>query len=228
MKLKSKIFIFIVIISNFTFAQEINNEFKSIITFSTVSPLMSYAPRWNFGYIRKIDERYWLGVELGYGNKKFSVNFAEEGGWITDDYNSFEIKPELYYNLRPNSKLKHLLSLEFQYVNHTDEFNNTWYFELNDNNYYNYDFADYKRIKYGINVNYNLIFNITNNLALMQKVGLGYRNRDVRYSNIVNRVENAFFEEEGFILPDFNGFLRDNGNIGGFNFNLDLKLIYKL
>ncbi|MEM0543992.1 hypothetical protein WFZ85_15410 [Flavobacterium sp. j3] len=225
-------FLFIVLLILFgshSFAQEkIEREFNSIITFSSFSPIVYYAPRWNIGYIRKIDKKYWLGLELGYGSKDISVNFAADGGWIKNDYKIFEIKPELYFDLRPNSKQKHLLSVEFQYVNHTDKFNNSWYFDLNDKTYYNYDFADYKRIKYGINLNYNLIFNITTNLALMPKIGIGYRKRVVQYSNIVNRIEDEFFEEEGFVLPDFNGFLRDNGDIGGFNFNLDLRIIYKL
>ena len=227
MKLNLKLVIIALFITNLNFSQEKTKDFKSIATFSIFSPTLSYAPRWSIGYIRKIEKRYWLGVEIGYGNQNLSVNFAEEGGWIKNDYKIFEIKPEFYYDLRPNSKLKHLLSLEFQYVNHTDKFNNSWYFDLNDNTYYNYDFADYRRNKYGINVNYNLIYNITKKFALMQKVGIGYRKRVVQYSNIVNRIENLFFEEEGFILPDFNGFLRDNGNTGGFNFNLDFKIIYK-
>ena len=231
MKLYYKNIIYtIVLITNLTLAQEKSNEeFKSILTFSTFSPILSYAPRWNLGYIRKIEKRYWVGIEFGYGNKDISINSAEEGDWIKNEYKIFEIKPEIYYDLRPKSKLKHLLSLELQYLNHSDKFKNSWYYDLNDNNYYKYDFADYRRIKYGINVNYNLIYNITKNLALMQKVGIGYRKRDVQYSNIVNRIEDDFFEEpDSFVIPVGNGFLRDNGNIGGFNFNLDLKIIYKL
>jgi hypothetical protein len=227
MKSNFLLIVLLILFGSHSFAQEkIEREFNSIITFSSFSPIVNYAPRWNLGYIRKIDKRYWLGLELGYGSKDISVNFAEDGGWIKNDYKIYEIKPELYFDLRPNSKLKHLLSVEFQYVNHTDKFNNSWYFDLNDKTYYNYDFADYKRIKYGINVNYNLILNITKNLALMPKIGIGYRKRDVQYSNIVNRIEDEFFEEEGFV--DVNGFLRDNGDIGGFNFNLDLRIIYKL
>jgi hypothetical protein len=229
MKSNFLLIVLLILFGSHSFAQEkIEREFNSIITFSSFSPIVNYAPRWNLGYIRKIDKRYWLGLELGYGSKDISVNFAEDGGWIKNDYKIFEIKPELYFDLRPNSKLKHLLSVEFQYVNHTDKFNNSWYFDLNDKTYYNYDFADYKRIKYGINVNYNLILNITKNLALMPKIGIGYRKRDVQYSNTVNRIEDEFFEEEGFVAPDVNGFLRDNGDIGGFNFNLDLRIIYKL
>jgi hypothetical protein len=229
MKSNFLLIVLLILFGSHSFAQEkIEREFNSIITFSSFSPIVNYAPRWNLGYIRKIDKRYWLGLELGYGSKDISVNFAEDGGWIKNDYKIYEIKPELYFDLRPNSKLKHLLSVEFQYVNHTDKFNSSWYFDLNDKTYYNYDFADYKRIKYGINVNYNLILNITKNLALMPKIGIGYRKRDVQYSNIVNRIEDEFFEEEGFVAPDVNGFLRDNGDIGGFNFNLDLRIIYKL
>lgn len=227
MKLNYLIICLTIFFGNYAFAQEKNNEeFNSIITLSTVSPIVNYAPRWNLGYIRKIDKRYWLGLELGYGNKNISVNFAEEGGWIKNKYQIFEIKPEFYYDLRPKSKLKHLLSAEFQYINHTDKFNNSRYFDLNDKTNYNYDFTDYRRVKYGINVNYNLFYNITKKIALIQKVGVGYKKRVVQYSNIVNRNENPFFEEDRFFI-NIDGFLRDNGNIGNFNFNLDLKIIYK-
>ena len=230
MKLHYKSIIFIFLITNLTLAQEkSNNEFKSIITFNTFSPIISYAPRWNLGYIRKIEKRYWVGLELGYGNKDISINFAEDGDWIKSSYRIFEIKPEFYYDLRPKSKLKHLLSFELQYLNHADQFKNSWYYDLNDNNYYKYDLANYKRIKYGVNVNYNLIYNITKNLGLMQKIGIGYRKREVQYSSIINKTEDEFFEEpDSFSIPVGNGFLRDNGNLGGFNFNIDLKIIYKL
>jgi len=223
------VIILILVVGCQCFAQEKEEEeFNSIITISSFSPLISYAPRWNIGYIRKINKRYWFGVELGYGDNTISINFAEKGGWIAKNYKAFEIKPELYYDLITKSKLKHIISAEFQYVKHNDRFNNSWYFDLNDNTYYNYESADYKRDKYGVNINYNIIYNITSNLALMPKVGFGYRKRVVQYSNIINSIENPFFEEERFILPDFNGFLRDNGNTDGFNLNFDLRIVYKL
>ncbi|MFD2907628.1 hypothetical protein ACFSX9_02660 [Flavobacterium ardleyense] len=220
---------FVILFTNFTFAQEKSiDEFNSIITLSTFSPIVNYAPRWNLGYIRKIDKRYWLGFELGYGNKNISVNFAEKGGYIKNDYKIFEIKPEIYYDLKPKSKLKHLLSLEFQYVKHTDKFNNSWYYDLDSKTYFKFDSAEYQRIKYGIGINYNLIYNITKNLALLQKAGIGFRKRDVLYSNVINRIEDENFEEpDSSVIPVSNGFLRDNGINNSFNFNLDLKIIYK-
>lgn len=219
----------LILFGSHSLAQEkIEREYNSIITFSTFSPIVNYAPRWNLGYIRKIEKRYWLGVEIGYGNQNLSVNFAEEGGWIKKDYKIFEIKPEIYYDLRPKSNLKHLLSLELQYLNHLDNFKNSWYYNLENKTYYRYDLADYQRVKYGVNINYSLIYNITKKLAIMQKTGIGFRQRNVKYSNIINKIEDENFEESDVILvPVSNGFLRDNGINNSFNFNLDLKIIYK-
>lgn len=228
MKLNLKLIILTLFITYLNFSQEKAKDFKSIATFSTFSPTISYAPRWSLGYIRKIEKRYWLGVEIGYGNQNLSVNFAEEGGWIKKDYKIFEIKPEIYYDLSQKSNLKHLLSLELQYLNHLDNFKNSWYYNLDTKTYYRYDLADYKRIKYGVNINYSLIYNFTKKIALMQKTGIGFRQRNVKYSNVINKIEDENFEESDVILvPVSNGFLRDNGLNNSFNFNLDLKIIYK-
>jgi len=228
MKLNLKLITLIFFFTNSIFSQEKTNDFKSIATFSIFSPTISYAPRWNLGFIRKIEKRYWIGLEIGYGNQNLSVNFAEEGGWIKNDYKIFEIKPEIYYDLRPKSNLKHLLSLELQYLNHSDKFNNSWYYDIENKTYYKYDLADYQRNKYGVNINYSLIYNITKKLALMQKTGIGFRQRNVKYSDIINKIEDEYFEESDVILvPVSNGFLRDNGVNNSFNFNLDLKIIYK-
>jgi len=228
MKLNLKLVILAFFITNLNFSQEKTKDFKSIATFSIFSPTISYAPRWSLGYIRKIEKRYWLGVEIGYGNQNLSVNFAEEGGWIKKDYKIFEIKPEIYYDLRPKSNLKHLLSLELQYLNHLDSFKSSWYYNLDNKTYYRYDLADYQRVKYGVNINYSLIYNLTKKLAMMQKTGIGFRQRNVKYSNIINKIEDENFEESDVILvPVSNGFLRDNGINNSFNFNLDLKIIYK-
>lgn len=213
---------------NFYGQEKNKDDFNSIITLGAFSPIAYRAPRWNLGFIRKIDKRYWIGLDLGYGNDNISINYAEEGGWINNDYNLYEIRPEIYYNLRPSSKLRHLLSVELFYINHTDKFKNSWFYDLNDNTYYTYDYADYERIKMGVNLNYNLVFNITKNFGLMQKVGFGFRYRNVRYSNIINKTEDPYFEEpEGFIFPKGDEYLHDNGILTGFNFNLDLKIIYK-
>jgi hypothetical protein len=105
--------------------EEIKIEFKSMLSLSVFSPTISYAPRYNMGYVKKIHEKYWVGVDFGYGDTKTSVNFAEQGGWIDANYKLYEIHSEIYYDLRPKSKLKHLVSAELFFVNHKDKFNNS-------------------------------------------------------------------------------------------------------
>lgn len=221
------IFILLVTTANLFCQEKSAKELKSILTFSTFSPTMSYAPRWNIGYMRKFNDRYWYEINFGYGNDNLSINFAEEGGWITKSYNLYEFRPELYYNLKPDSRLKQLVSLELFYINHTDQFQNNWFYDLNEHTYYTYDSADYKRIKFGVNFNYNLIFTISKKVALMQKTGFGFRNRNVIYSNVVNKTEDPNFEDDSGGIVSTNTFLKNNGVDYGFNFNLDLKIIYK-
>ena len=225
---KLLILIFITISVKF-YGQVVNNEpTKSIVTFSLFTSTISYAPRWNVGYIKKISDRYWVGIDLGYGNKNTTINFAKSSNWINDNYQLFEIRPEIYYDLNLKSKLKHLISAELFYINHKDNFKNSWFLDTNENVYYKYDSADYSRIKYGLNLNYNILFNLSGKLALMQKVGIGFKHRNVTYTNIVNKVEDQFHEAtESFIPVNNNAFIKDSGIESGLNFNLELKLIYK-
>lgn len=228
MTFKKNLFCIVLLTSlNFNGQEQPKDSFKSILTFSTFSPTMSYAPRWNFGYMRKFSNSYWFEINFGYGNDNLSINFAEEGGWITNNFNLYEFRPEIYYDLKPNSRLKQLVSVELFYINHTDKFQNNWFYDLNEHTYYTYDSANYKRIKFGVNFNYNLIFNISKRLALMQKTGIGFRNRNVIYSNVVNKTEDANFDDDSGGIVSTNTFLKNNGVDYGFNFNLDLKIIYK-
>lgn len=224
---KVSVCFFLVITMDFYCQEQPAKELKSILTFSTFSPTMSYAPRWNFGYMRKFNDRYWYEINFGYGNDAISINFDEEGGWITNIYNLYEFRPELYYDLKPNSRLKQLVSVELFYINHTDKFQNNWFYDLNEHTYYTYDSADYKRIKFGFTINYNLIYNISKKIALMQKTGIGFRNRKVIYSNIVNKTEDPNFDDDSGGIFATNTFLKNNGVDYGVNFNLDLKIIYK-
>lgn len=225
---KVSLFVFILISLDF-YGQAVNNEpAKSIVTVSLFSPLLNYAPRWNVGYIKKINEQYWVGIDFGYGNANTAVNFAKSGKWIHDNYQLFEIRPEIYYDLNPKSKLKHLISVELFYINHKDSFKNSTYFDTNENSYYHYDTADYSRIKSGLNVNYNMIFNIYKNLAFMQKIGVGFRQRNVTYTNIINKVENLDpYPKDNFIPFNIDTFIKETGIKNSFNLNLELKLIYK-
>lgn len=225
---KVSLLVFILISLNF-FGQAVTTEpSKSIVTVSLFSPIISYAPRWNVGYIKKISERYWVGIDLGYGTANTAVNFAKSGKWIHDNYQLFEIRPELYYDLSPKTKLKHLISVELFYIDHKDSFKNSTFFDSNENSYFQYDAADYCRIKKGLNFNYNMLFNVYKNLAFMQKIGVGFKQRNVSYTSIINKVEDLNpYPKDNFIPFDMDTFIKETGIKNSFNFNLELKLIYK-
>ncbi|KGO85687.1 hypothetical protein Q765_14785 [Flavobacterium rivuli WB 3.3-2 = DSM 21788] len=208
-------------------AQDTLQERKSIVTVSLFSPTVSYAPRYNIGYMHKVSRRWWAGIEAGYGNYGTAFGIGAEGGsdYITNDYKLFEVRPEIYFDLRPSSKLKHLVSAEFFYINHKDHFTTDRYYAPDGFTEYKYDAADYKRIKTGVNLNYSLMFYFTNRFGLLWKTGLGIANRTVKYSNLVNKVLLPNDNDEEWFGID--GYLEDSGTVNKFNFNQDLKLFYK-
>lgn len=201
---------------------------KSIVTLNVFSVLASQAPRWEVGYIRNISKRVWLGVELGYGNHDITINDVSGRDRLNDDYQIFEIRPAVYFDLRPQKKLKHLASFELYFIHHTDTFERSSYYAPSEFMSYKYDIADYKRIKYGFNLNYNLLYNFGSRISLMQTIGLGLRIRDVSFTNVVNKTEDPYNDDnESFIFPVIDKYLNTTGTASAFNFNVDLKLLYK-
>lgn len=229
--MKKHFLIIALLCSMFSFAQDsIQPERKSVVTFSLLSPTFSYAPRYTAGYMHKVAPRWWAGLEAGYGNYSTAFGMARESGsdYITPDYKLYEVRPEVYYDLRPSSKLKHLVSAELFYIHHTDHYTTDRY-NGKDGNEYRYDAADYKRIKTGLTVNYTLLFYFTDQFGMLSKTGFGIKRRNVRFSNVVNKTllpYNPGDDEEG----DWFGiepFQEDEGVSTKFNFNFDLKLFFK-
>jgi len=211
------------------YAQDTLQDRKSLVTLSLFSPTISYAPRYNIGYMHKVARRWWAGIEAGYGNYGTAFGIGAEGGsdYITNDYKLFEVRPEIYFDLRPSSKLKHLVSAEFFYINHKDHFTTDRYYAPDGFTEYRYDAADYKRIKTGVNLNYSLMFYFTSRFGLLWKTGLGIANRTVKYSNLVNRTLLANNDDDEGNIFGTDGYLEDSGTVNKFNFNQDLKLFYK-
>ncbi|MFL9844126.1 hypothetical protein [Flavobacterium rhizosphaerae] len=211
-------------------AQEITrDESESVLTFSLFTPTFSYAPRYKVGFMHKISSRWWAGLSAGYGNYDTSFNFTrnDDNNIVNKDYKLYEVRPEIYYDLRPTSKLKHLLSAELFYIHHTDVFYNDRY---NENIYtYKYTTADYRRIKTGLNINYNLLFYFTKKLGLTLTTGLGVKFRNVNFNNVTGKTEvDISGDDEGNLgLFEIDGYRKEAGNDTNINFNFDLKLFYK-
>lgn len=211
----------------FATAQDTINKSRSIISLGLLTPVYSQAPRWDLGYIYKINTRYWVGIELGYGNKNLNINGFPGDDNTEKDYQLFEIRPSVYYDLRPTGKLKHLASVELYYINHTDTFYTDWYHDKDVPMWYRYEKADYTRHKYGLNVNYNLLYNFGKHFSLMQTIGVGIKIRDVKYTDVIGQKEDPYHEESDVFFATTN-YIVESGTSVGFNFNLDLKLVYRL
>lgn len=194
------------------------SDYKSILTVSAFTPFRDQ--RYNVGYMRKIDERWWIGGELGYGTDKItpvSIGNFEGKNRI------FEIKPEVFYSLAPQSRLKHFVSAEAFYLQQTGKDVSGMYYDEN-NVYYSFSSADYKRTKYGLNINYSILIHKESSwFGIMPKIGFGIRQRNVSYTNMTGReVDDA--PRDG--LP-FDYQLNRQGSNLGFNFNVDMKIIFK-
>ncbi len=213
---KFLLLIFICLLSSPFSAQ--SEEYKSIITVSSFSPFRDQ--RYNVGYMRKVSERWWIGTEVAYGaNGMTPINIGNFEG----KNRIFEIRPEVFYSLAPQSRLKHFVSAEAFYLNQVGKGVTGNYYDRNED-YYSFSSADYKRIKYGLNINYSILLHKeTSWFGFMPKIGFGLRHRDISYTNTIDKMP-ADPPIDG--LP-FDYHLNREGSDLLFNFNIDMKLIFK-
>ena len=233
---KIAIYIFIFFFISNTSAQnseESNN--KLYVTVNIASSIFEYSPRYKLGYITPFSERWMYGIQIGYNNYNLTHKHLKESIWIEDKYRLFEIRPSLYYVLNPKNK-KNTVYLQSDlfyinqkdiYVNNTQELKEKRYINLSSNlysNYLGYDKATFLRKKYGVNFNFGMLVVLWRDFGYDFNIGLGIRNRNINYTNIVNPVELNQTNEGGFITPMP---LTETGNRMGLNANIDFKLYYK-
>lgn len=214
--MKKVLLLAVFIISEFYFSQ--NKDFKSIITVSTFAPFRDQ--RYNVGYMYELDNHWWVGAELAYGNSRITPPGPT---YFVGENRAFEIRPEVFYSLAPQSALKHFVSAEVFYLNQTGKSFSGNYYDEN-NHYYSFSSADYKRTKYGLNINYGILLTKkTSWFGFMPKIGFGIRQRNISFSNIENLAEGA----EPTDGPPFDFRLNREGSDLGFNFNIDMKIVFK-
>ncbi|MGN7866116.1 hypothetical protein [Chryseobacterium sp. 22458] len=195
-----------------------SDDYKSIFTVSAFAPFRDQ--RYNIGYMRKINERWWVGTELAYGTDKITpvtISTFEGKNRI------FEIRPEVFYSLAPQSRLKHFVSAEVFYLNQTGKNISGKYYDENEV-YYSFSSADYKRTKYGLNINYSILLHKESSwFGFMPKIGFGIRQKNVSYTNMTGKEED-YAPTDG--LPFDYRSNRQGSNLS-FNFNVDMKFIFK-
>jgi len=202
----------------------IQNYKESYITVNILSHFNSFNPRWRFGYIKGINKNFKVGLDVGYGNKK--VLFTDFNGSIGDNYRLLEIIPEFYYMTDYTTNSRLYVSLDMFYINHKDVFFNDSYLQK-DGGEISYSRINYKREKYGFNMKFGAIIDLTNQLKLNIYAGLGLRVRKNIYTDIVNpsttNNDDFFF----FWSANSNYYYREGTRLG-LNLPLGVKLLYKL
>ncbi len=187
---------------------------NSMATFGLITSFVNQ--RWNVGYMHKLNDRIWIGTDLGFGAKGMVVPPAQD----VLSYKSFEVRPAVYYSLAPESRLKHFVGAEFFHV--STERREDYFHFWDDHLYYWADVATMNRKKTGANITYSILLHgEKSRIAFMPRIGLGVRNLQINYSDPVN-VSEAVPPTDGF--PPFSNSPREGTS---FNFDVDIKLVYK-
>lgn len=201
--------------------ENIESKNESFITTDIVSPFYFHyntnysTPRWRVGYLKNLTEKTKIGIDVGYGNANSSLIITG------NHYSLWEVRPEYYYIINPTRKTLKYFSLEMFYINHEEEFI-TQAFYSDQNEYLSFDKADYSRQKIGILPKFGMFINLCNRIGLNFYTGLGLRFRINKYSNFTNLRENQSHEEH------FPPYYRSEGNKLGVEFNIGLKLYYRI
>lgn len=192
-------------------------SYHSIMTVSGFAPLRDQ--RWNVGYMHQLNKRWWIGAEFAYGQKGMTpYNLGFEG-----DFKVFEIKPEVYYSLNPDSRLKHFISAELSYLNHQSERTDAGYYDSN-GQYYHFTSADFKRIRQGLSINYSILLHRESSwFGFMPKIGIGIAHRSITYRNVQGKEFRPEAPDDLLFYPQFN---REQSGMR-FMVNLDMKFIFK-
>jgi hypothetical protein len=123
--------------------------------------------------MRKINERWWIGTEVGYGTDGIT---PMDIGNFEGKNRIFEIKPEVFTVYSSIKIETFCIRRSFLFKSKGKEcFRN--YYDENDV-YYSFSSADYKRTKYGLNINYSILLHKESSwFGFMPKIGFGIRQR---------------------------------------------------
>lgn len=207
------------------FGQEIPDspEPQSYITTNLFTPFGPYNPRFRVGYIQFLSPRYRAGIDIGYGTE--SLSFLAIGDNTGNEYQLFEVRPEVYFILNPTRKGNHYVSAEIFYIYQKESPVDDNYKSEATDTYIQFDTADFERKKYGFHFKYGIFFAFAKNFGGNAYAGIGFKVRDNRYSNVVNPRENeSYFDEFGF----FESYREDEGIKTSVDLSLGFKLFYRL
>lgn len=181
--------LFIVIISNGYGQKDVDSNqanTNSYLTFSPLSTLDFHAPRMRFGYVPHLADHWKLGLDLGLGSGLGLLSNQRES---KNDF-LWEVRPELYFILKPEARVIKYLSAEFFYIGQSSTLLNDSY-EREDGMNLQYDQADYERQKYGMHLKFGLFLNAGRHWGFNFYGGIGFRLKTTSFRNVINARENT-------------------------------------
>jgi len=198
--MKKKILFLTVLFSSFLSIAQTNNSEKagfekSYISVDPLTIINPYEPRLRVGYVHKLSKAFSLGVDLGYGNEV--LTFLRR-----DNYQFYEVRPQLYYFLNNRYDEIKYVSVEVLYTDYKEHLNSGTY-KIEDD-YYAFDSSNYQKQKLVIQFIYGVFDKLFNGLDLDVNcyVGAGLGIKHNAFTNVVNKqttyepdVEPIFFDK---------------------------------
>lgn len=203
---------------------EFPNAKNSYLTFDLSTPANWVAPRYRFGYIHSINEKWRIGADIGFGSEHTTIKILEN--YDTEDYLLFEGRFEVYHILNPTKRVNMYISGETYFIHHTERY---IYDEFNSDDQdvtIRYDRADLTRNKYGVNLKFGVFVPFGDKIGVNAYIGAGPRVRDVEFSNLVNPTIADYYEDyhDGWWSNNY----QNEGVDVGFNFALGIKFFYRI
>ena len=227
--MKKGLFVFgLILNASFMFSQDKKHKIDIDLQQLTLSD----APRYAIGYGFMLNEKWEASLALGYGNANImpikSLNLLYD---FNESYQLFEIRPEIKYYYRTNSKTPHLISAEISYLSHKDHFSGGSFKYYNSFQEIGYRQADYHRVKIALTLNYgfDIHFDKEHRFGIMPKIGFGIHERNVQYSNLTGVVEREAPDDWVIIFPNQQegDFIYNAGRRFGFEMLFTIKAFYK-
>ncbi|GHC62923.1 hypothetical protein [Ulvibacter litoralis] len=224
--MKKLCYILLVLVSTTLFAQEEKSEGfpnakNSYVTFDITTPINIFTPRYRFGYIQSINEKWRIGADIGYGNEDISLKlyYYED----TKNYELIEGRVEVYHIFNPTRKVNHYISGELYYINHNEDIEYDNYINEDREITVYFESAHMERQKQGFNLKYGAFLPFGDYVGMNVYVGLGVRVRDIAYTNLIDERIADYYDDEFEFLD---GLYRREGTFTGLNFTLGAKFFY--
>jgi hypothetical protein len=170
------------------YSQETEKVKTSISVHVMPLTLIDYTPRIRVGVEMKHGNNISYSLDVGYGNYFLNKNrLIFDGMWWNEDYNFFEVRPELkYYFNDPEENFNTYCALELFYLHMTDHMTNSYYHKDNTENIILFDQADFLKDKLGLHLKAGCNIIAFNRLGVDIYLGLGVAWRQIQYQNVSN------------------------------------------